>query len=73
MKLSDVSDKEIAELREQYRDELRRETLASPSVRRMWQIVVLALDDILARRFNGGARTVLDAAKMTRPGDEPLA
>ena len=30
-------------------------------------------DSGLARRFNGGARTVLDATKMVWPGNEPLA
>ena len=73
MKLADATDQELQDLRDQYRAELHRETQASPSVRRMWKIVVLALDDVLARRFNGGARTVLDAANMTWPGDEPLA
>lgn len=73
MKLEDATSEEIERLRDSYRDELRRETQASPSVRRMWKIAALALDDVLARRFNGGARTVLNAAKMTRPGDEPLA
>jgi hypothetical protein len=73
MKLAEATDKEIEELRDQYKSELRRETQASPSVRRMWKIIVLALDEVLARRFNGGARTVLDATKRTWPGDEPLA
>ena len=73
MKFAEVTEDEIVKLRESYRLELRRETQATPDVRRMWKIIVLALDDVLARRFNGGARTVLDAAKMTRPGDEPLA
>lgn len=73
MKLTEASDKEIEELRDQYRLSLRQETQASASVRRMWKIIVLALDDILARRFNGNARTVLDATKMVMPGDEPLA
>jgi hypothetical protein len=72
MKLTDATDKEVEELRDQYRLELRRETQASESVRRMWKIVYLALDDVLSRR-NGGARTVLDATKMVRPGDKPLA
>ena len=63
MKLADATDREIQELRDQYRLSLRTEDQASASVRRMWKIIVLALDDVLARRFNGGARTVLDATK----------
>lgn len=73
MKLADATDREIQELRDQYRLSLRTEDQASASVRRMWKIIVLALDDVLARRFNGGARTVLDATKMVCPGNEPLA
>ena len=73
MKLADVTDKEIEGIRDQYRLDLFHETQASPSVKRMWKVTILALDDVLARRFNGGARTVLDATKMTWPGDEPLA
>ena len=73
MKLADATDREIQELRDQYRLSLRTEDQALASVRRMWKIIVLALDDVLARRFNGGARTVLDATKMVWPGNEPLA
>jgi hypothetical protein len=73
MKLADATDAEIEELRNQYRLSLRTEDQASVSVRRMWKIIVLALDDVLARRFNGGVRTVLDATKMVWPGNEPLA
>jgi hypothetical protein len=73
LKLDEVAEDEIVKLRDSYRLELRLETQATPDVRRIWKIVVLALDDVLARRFNGGARTVLDATKMIRPGDEPLA
>lgn len=73
MKLTEATSGEIAKLRDSYRLELRRETQASADVRRAWKIVALALDDVLARRFNGGARTVLDATKMCMPGDEPLA
>ena len=73
MKLAEATDKEIEELRDQYRLDLRKEIQASESVRRMWRIIILALDDVLSRRFNGGARTVLDATKMVWPGDEPLA
>ena len=72
MKLAEVSTKEIEELKSQYRLSLRQETQASASVRRMWKIIVLVLDDALSQR-NGGVRTVLDATKMVRPGDEPLA
>jgi hypothetical protein len=72
MNLSEVSDEEIRELRGWYTRELRRETQASASVKRAWKIVIAALDDVVKRR-NGGKRTVLDATKMTRPGDEPLA
>lgn len=72
MKLADATDKEIQELRDQYRLSLRTEDQASASIRRMWKIIVLALDDVLTRR-NGGAQTVLDATKMVWPGDEPLA
>lgn len=72
MKLSDVSDEEIRELRGWYTREMRRETQASASVRRSWQIVIAALDEVVMRR-NGGKRTVLDARRMVRPGDEPLA
>lgn len=72
MKLAEATDKEIEELRDQYKLSLRQETQASASVRRMWKIIVLALDDVLCQR-NGGVRTVLDATKMVRPGDELLA
>jgi hypothetical protein len=72
MKLAEVTDKEIEELRDQYKLSLRQETQASASVRIMWKIIVLTLDDVLSRR-NGGVRIVLDATKMVRPGDEPLA
>jgi hypothetical protein len=73
MKLSDVTNEEIKGLRDQYALDLFHETQASLSVKRMWKVTILALDEILARRFNGGARTVLDATKMVMPGDEPLA
>lgn len=73
MKLNEVTSGELAKLRDSYRAEVRRETQASHDVRRMWQIVIAVLDAELARRFNGGARDVLDATKMTLPGDEPLA
>jgi len=72
MRLAEIPDQEVAELRDQYKLSLRQETQASASVRRMWKIIVLALDDVLTQR-NGGVRTVLDAAKMVWPGDEPLA
>jgi len=72
VKLAEVSDEEIRELRGWYTRELRRETQASASVRRAWQIVIAALDEVVLQR-NGGKRTILDARKMTRPGDEPLA
>jgi hypothetical protein len=72
MRLTEVSDEEIRELRGWYSLELRRESQASASVRRSWQIVIAALDEVVSQR-NGGKRTVLDARKMTRPGDEPLA
>ena len=72
MKLAEVSDKEIRELRGWYTRELRHETQASASVRRSWQIVIAALDEVVSQR-NGGKRTVLDATKMTPPGSEPLA
>ena len=72
MKMSDVPDDEIIMLRDAYRGECRRETQASESVRRQWRVVALALDEVLTQR-NGGRRTVLDATKMVRPGDEPLA
>lgn len=72
MKISEVSDEEIRELRGWYTRELRRETQASQSVKRSWKIVIAALDEVVLQR-SGGRRTVLDASYMTRPGDEPLA
>jgi hypothetical protein len=71
MRLSDVGDEELVRLRDSYRASIRRETQASPDTRRMWFIVVAALNDVLARR--GGPIVVLDPARMCRPGDEPLA
>lgn len=72
MRLDEATDKEIEELRDQYKLSLRQETQASTSVRRMWKIIVLALDDVLSQR-NGRVKTVLDARRMIRPGDEVLA
>jgi hypothetical protein len=72
MKISEVSEEEIRELRGWYTRDLRHETEASQSVKRSWKVVIAALDDVLLRR-NGGQRAVLDAKKMVRPGDEPLA
>lgn len=72
MRIDEVSDDEIRELRGWYTREMRRETQASASVRRSWQIVIAALDYVVTQR-NGGKRTVLDATKMTPPGSEPLA
>jgi hypothetical protein len=72
MKISEVSDKEILELRGWYMRDLRHETQASLSVKRSWKIVIAALDEVILQR-NPGKRVVLDATKMCRPGDEPLA
>ncbi len=60
MKLKDATTDEIERLRDSYTYELRRETQASPDVRRSWKIVVLALDAELGRRFNGNARAAME-------------
>jgi hypothetical protein len=44
--ISDVTEQEVADLIAAYKLELKKETMASPSVRRMWQIVVLALEKL---------------------------
>lgn len=72
MKMSEVSDAELIELRGWYLRDLRHETQASMSVKRSWKIVVEALNEVLRQR-NGGNLPVLDGARMVRPGDEPLA
>ena len=72
MKLNEVSDEELADLRSSYLRDLRHETQASVSVKRFWKIVIALLNQELMKR-NGGALPVLDATKMVRPGDEPLA
>jgi hypothetical protein len=78
MNISEVSDKEILELRGWYMRSLRHETQASLSVKRSWKIVIAALDEVILQRIplqtrSPSKRVVLDATKMCRPGDEPLA
>jgi hypothetical protein len=72
VRLAEVTTEELIELRGWYLRDLRQETQASHSVKRSWQIVIAALNEVIKAR-NGGALPVLDATKMCRPGDEPLA
>jgi hypothetical protein len=58
MKLREISDEEIREVRRGYTQALRIETQASTSTRRAWKIVIACLDDVVMRR--SGKRTVLD-------------
>jgi hypothetical protein len=58
MKLIEITDEEIREVRKGYTLALRKETQASLSTRRSWKIVIACLDDVVMRR--SGKRTVLD-------------
>lgn len=70
MKLNEVSDQEITELRGAYMRDLRTEKMASESVKRMWRIVIAALNEELKNR-HGGVLPVIDHPIL--PGNEPLA
>lgn len=72
MKLVEISNKELTDLRTAYMRDLRTETQASASVRRTMKIIIEVLNEALRAR-NGGSLPVLDARRMARPGDEPLA